>query len=408
MSTLIDQRILAPAPTHVVWAVLADSAQLPGWRIDCAEVQMLTPRQFGVGTQRECFPPRGKSFVEEITAWYEGLGYEYTQLDNRSYSEWLARIRLQAVPDGTIVQWTISYAPAGLMGRVSNEISGKARVEEDCANSLRQLRRLIMNMGYEVDTDARRRQTLQPVPSVVRSSTQPIVVPAEDSAADTRPRKPEGLEEAINSEADYAPQEPEAHYSEPEPDSESGPHFNEPEPYTEPYPDLYDEEPEMHHGEHEPHYDSASTLPPGMPESLKVTPPQGTPKVDLSRMRYVDEMEDEDDQELPPEDNFNGNDTQILRPGLPPPTGERDTGQVSIWEAFGIKAPSQSDAEALDMIVKTATGELPALVLNDEEDTTTFSPLFEATVLRVKSGKKRSNPPSQDTGPIRVRPPRDD
>jgi hypothetical protein len=343
--------------------VLADSAQLPGWRIDCAEVHMLTARQFGVGTQRECFPPRGKPYVEEVTAWYEGLGYEYVQVGNRSFSEWLARMRLQAVPDGTIVQWTISYAPAGLMSRVSNEISGKARVEEDCANSLRQLRRLIMGMGYEVDTDTRRRQTLQPVSSVVRSSTQPVVVPAEESAADTRPRKPDGLEEAIEPEEYYAP-------------------------------------PELHHD-----HDPEATLPPGMPESLKVTPPQGTPKVDLSRMRYADEMDE--DEPPPPEDDFNGNNTQIIRPGLPPPTDQRDTGQVSIWEAFGVKAPSQSDAEALDHIVKTATGELKALVLSDEEDTRTFSPLYEATVLRVKSGGKRGKR-KYETGPLKVRLPREE
>ena len=360
MPTLIDQRILAPAPTHVVWSVLADSGQLPGWRIDCAEVRMLTARQFGVGTQRECFPPRGKPYVEEITAWYEGLGYEYVQVGNRSFREWLARIRLQAVPDGTIIQWTISYEPAGLMGRVSNGISGKARAEEDCANSLRQLRRLIIEMGYEVDNaDARRRQTLQPVPSVVRSSTQPVVVPPEESAADTRPRKPDGLEEAIAESQTPAPE----------------------------------------------NHDTDPSLPPGMPESLKVTPPQGVPKVDLSRMRYADEI-DNDEPRLP-EPEADIEDTQIIRPGLPPPTDDRDTGQVSIWEAFGVKAPSQTDAEALDEIVKTATGEHTPIVLDDEEDTRTFSPLYDANILRVRPRNKRGHR-KYESGPLKVRQPRED
>ena len=377
MPTLIDQRILTPAPAHVVWSVLADSMQLPRWRVDCAEVRFLTARQFGVGAQRECLPPRGKAYVEEITAWYEGLGYEYVQVDNRSFREWLARIRLQAVPDGTIVQWTISYEPAGIMGRVSDGISGKARAEEDCANSLRQLRRLIVEMGYEVDADARRRQTLQPVPSVVRSSTQPIVVPPEESAADTKPRKPEGLQEAVEDQSFASPE------------------------------DI--------HGDIDDHDDRESTspLPPGMPESLKVTPPQGIPKVDLSRMRYADEMDDADlhaDEDVIEADDFNGGeDTQIFRPGLPPPTSERDTGQVSIWEAFGVKAPSQSDAEALDHIVKTATGELPMINLEDEEDTRTFSPLYDANILRVRpnSGGKR-NRSKRQTGSLQVRTPRDD
>jgi hypothetical protein len=258
------------------------------------------------------------------------------------------------------VQWTISYEPAGLVGRVSNEISGKARVEEDCANSLRQLRRLIIDLGHAVETDNRRRQTLQPVPSVVRSSTQPIVVPPEESAADTKPRKPEGLDQLAELQTQFAPE-------------------------------------------------NNGDLPPGMPENLKVTPPQGIPKVDLSKMRYADEMDEDEPPPPPPAENFNGSEnTQILRPGLPPPTDERDTGEVSIWEAFGLKAPSKADAEALDEIVKTATGELKPLDLGDrEEDTATFSPLYEASILRVKpAGQRRRR--QRKTGSVKVRQPRED
>ncbi|HLA43312.1 MAG TPA: hypothetical protein VJZ27_07760, partial [Aggregatilineales bacterium] len=116
-------------------------------------------------------------------------------------------------------------------------------------------------------------------------------------------------------------------------------------------------------------------------------PPQGIPKVDVSRLRYADEL-DEELRSLP--DEKIGEQTQIVRPGmpLPPPTGTRDTGEISIWEAFGVKPPSQQDSEALDEIVKRETGEHKKVVVDDDEtdeedDTVTFSPLHP-DLLRVR------------------------
>jgi hypothetical protein len=123
-----------------------------------------------------------------------------------------------------------------------------------------------------------------------------------------------------------------------------------------------------------------------MPESLKVTPPRGIPKVDISRLRYADEVSDDSVAEaaVPKE---NPQHTQIVRPGLPPPTNPDDTGQISIWEAFGIKPPSQADSEALEEIVKRETGEHQAVTIEaplHDGDTFTFSPLYHLTVLRVR------------------------
>jgi hypothetical protein len=127
-------------------------------------------------------------------------------------------------------------------------------------------------------------------------------------------------------------------------------------------------------------------LPPGMPESLKVTPPQGTPKVDLSRLRYADEM-GEDILSEPPLGSDDSQQTQLMRPGLPPPTQRGDTGEISIWDAFGIKPPSQGDTEALEQIVKRETGEHKMVVdepPTQDTDTFTFSPLQPDTVIRVR------------------------
>ncbi|MFP4322103.1 MAG: SRPBCC family protein, partial [Anaerolineales bacterium] len=81
--TLIDQRILIPAPTHIVWGILADPTHLTRWRADCEAVLVLTQRQFGVGMQRQIGQSGEKPRTEEITAWYEGLGYEYRLVEPR-------------------------------------------------------------------------------------------------------------------------------------------------------------------------------------------------------------------------------------------------------------------------------------------------------------------------------------
>ncbi|NJL94671.1 MAG: SRPBCC family protein [Anaerolineae bacterium] len=127
MAALIVEQILIPASSDAVWSVIADQEQLPRWRQDCQRVSLLSTRQFGVGTRRRCIPPRGKDRVEEITAWYEGLGYEYALIESREYQNWVGRLRLQPVPEGTIVQWTINYQPRGLMGTLRHALGKNAR-----------------------------------------------------------------------------------------------------------------------------------------------------------------------------------------------------------------------------------------------------------------------------------------
>lgn len=366
MPTLIDQRILIPASTPAVWSVLADQSHLPRWRVDCDSAQVITTRQFGVGMQRQV-TYRGNISVEAMTAWYEGLGYEYQVVDAKRFKFWVGRLRLQSVPDGTIVQWTIQYQPKGLLGRLFNSISGAARREEDCANSLRGLRRFTESLGYGLDAEGRKRQTLQPVASIVKSSTQPIVAIDPDGVADdTKPRRPDGLDEAIaaSSTDEKAPPTVTNMQTPAEaPQAVVIPKVDEPPSDSKPDDDK---------------------LPPGMPESIKATPPKGTPRVDLSRLRYADELDQVDNllAATPPND-----DTPTQE--LPPPTQSGDTGQISIWEAFGLKAPSQLDSQALDEVVKRSTGQHQTVNVNDEPslregDTFTFSPLYKAFALQVR------------------------
>jgi hypothetical protein len=368
--TLIDQRILIPAPTHAIWPVLADSNQLVHWRVDCKAVQIVTPRQFGVGMVRQITNAQGKPRLEEITAWYEGLGYEYQLVEARAYKEWTSRIRLQSTPDGTIVQWTISYTPAGIFNPLMDALGGKANYEEDTTDSLRQLRRVVESMGVQ-QTDARRRTTLPPVAAIVKSSTQPIVIPPEVSAADTKPKKPEGLEDFLDEQL-YARQD----------DPPTTPRFTSTVSRPETPPQTMEPVPQ-------------EKLPPGMPEILKATPPQGTPKVDVSRLRYADELNEDADAYDPP--------TLMRLPGLPPPTERRDTGEVSIWDAFGLRPPSAHDTEALNEIVKKETGQFKVVVADDlNSDTRTFSPLITLPV-KARPHQEEEGPRKRRTTQMRIR-----
>ena len=401
--TLIDQRILIPAPTSAIWAVLADQSLLPQWRVDCQRVSILTTRQFGVGMRRRCHPPRGKDRVEEITAWYEALGYEYVLVDTRLFRTWTSRLRLQATPEGTIVQWTINYEFSGFFARLRSW-GKRAQYERELTDSLRQLRRLVETMGYRLDPaeQARKSQTLQPVQRIVRSSSQQIMVPVEDTVADTKPRRPEGLDDAIAQTVTAQP---------PVPTPPPSPVYSAPptpaRPLTPPAPIPVTPPPAAYQPPPVTPAEPVEKLPPGMPEILKATPPKGIPRV-----RFADEIEaaEEDAPTYQPVEPDPDTITHQVRPGLPPPTHMTDTGQISIWEAFGVRAPSQLDAEALQEVVKKATGEFPSVRIEapadiplpvpeespsvpiepvlDSGDTRTFSPLFTASVLRVRPPKE--------------------
>jgi hypothetical protein len=41
------------------------------------------------------------------------------------------------------------------------------------------------------------------------------------------------------------------------------------------------------------------------------------------------------------------------REGLPPQTPKTDTGEISIWEVFGVQRPSEQDTQSLEELVQT-------------------------------------------------------
>jgi hypothetical protein len=191
--TTIDHRILIPAGPEVVWTYVSDITHNPDWQIDCSEVIFLTSRREGPGLRWRYSTPGGHEFVIAVTAWYNGLGYEYYFVDGTSFRENKGRIRLQEIPEGTIVQWTFTYELGGVLGGMRNALGTSRQVDQTISESLKQLWQKLKQTGagarpYEAkslmreapDVDARSTYTPRhpsPVGDNVIRSSQPMARP---------------------------------------------------------------------------------------------------------------------------------------------------------------------------------------------------------------------------------------
>ncbi|MCC6612711.1 MAG: SRPBCC family protein [Anaerolineae bacterium] len=132
--TTIDHRILIPVPQNVVWDYLGNLTNNARWQVDCNNLSFLTSRHEGVGTRWRASSEKGKEYVVEIRAWYEGLGYEYAFIDRPPFRTAIGRIRLQEIPEGTVVQWTIEYEIGGMFA-----MRTARQLDNDVAQSLKKL-----------------------------------------------------------------------------------------------------------------------------------------------------------------------------------------------------------------------------------------------------------------------------
>lgn len=139
MTTNIDHAIAIPTKQKNVWEQISEISRNHIWQADCEQIAFLSTMRTGRGTRWRVTMPNGKAYVVEITAWYEGLGYEYVVIDGMPYSKGKGRIRLQDAPEGTIVQWTFSYESTGFAGNVRNMLSTKRAIDSNIVNSLRNL-----------------------------------------------------------------------------------------------------------------------------------------------------------------------------------------------------------------------------------------------------------------------------
>ncbi len=162
---LIDQRILIVAPPEIVWSNLTNPILMTKWRKGCKQLSVLSTRPTGVGARRRTVDERGHGLVEETTAWIENIGTEYVQIDG-PYQSLRGRFRLQAIPEGTMVTWTTEYRLRGPLAGLRNLLRFRRRMGNQMAESLRQLRRLVEASGVPLDREKHARAAMQDAPSV--------------------------------------------------------------------------------------------------------------------------------------------------------------------------------------------------------------------------------------------------
>ena len=400
--TLIDQRILINAPAEGVWQFLTDPEKLVRWHASYTSVSILTTQSTGVGTRRRCGLSTGKDVIEEITAWVDGLGYEYVVVDGGPYRSYQGRFRLQAGPDGTSVQWTIAYQPKGLIGTMRNLLGGKREMAAMMAASLRQLRRAVDSLGLQLDEDYRARVgiqarltaneraqyqrryptppeveavltanitppavtedgTLRPADTVPTAAEPSFVAELTDDdldgshTADTEPTPPPGLREAIVAQD----AKPSAVPLPPAAPPEHAPFMRPAHAEVAAEPPLPAPEPAV------PPPAAIAGPPPPAPEvvaeSKRPTPPRGIPAVPpppaiAGPPQPAPEVVAESKRPTPPR-GISRDDLKATelspKPSLPPQTPVTDTGEISIWEVFGLKRPSEQDADVLNDLVQS-------------------------------------------------------
>ncbi|NDJ75712.1 MAG: hypothetical protein GYB65_05595 [Chloroflexi bacterium] len=421
---LIDQRILIDAPPEAVWQILADPTQLAHWHSGYTSVTLLTPDLAGQNSRRRCILPNGKAVVEHVTAWIDGLGYEYAIVDGGPYRSFRGRLRLQAGPDGTNVHWTVSYQPGGFLGGLRDRLGGRRKLTAMLAASLRQLRHQVDTLGQRMDTDQRarlgvrermdvdqrahyqRRHPAPPLPDPTHPPTRsqipdphrpfapdaprqapsdavppPPVVPSfvaeltrdnpepdYSHTADTKPKPPPGFREAVAEMQARAAAEGEATsndsaHTEQSPErtpertadhtrvtpargtptvqpSDAAPAVEAPQAAPAPASQAFTEAetdvekpafippPPLHAPESTPAEKSPQQKRGTIPEALKATPPGGA-------FSGVGDLTGEN------------------APSIPPQTPQTDTGEISIWEVFGVQRPSEVDGAALEDLVQS-------------------------------------------------------
>ncbi len=211
--TVIDHRILIPKSPETVWAYISDLTHNPNWQVDCRGVTVISTRRTGQGVRWRQATPSGREYIIEIAAWYEKLGYEYIFVDGAPFREAKGRIRLQEIAEGTIVQWTLTYEPGGVLGGLQNTLGLKRQFENAMIDSLRGLWKVIQSLpasepareskailreglDYEARAHYKPRFSSQKEPDAEAIAPAPLIPEPAFSDEDTRPRKPVVVEPA--------------------------------------------------------------------------------------------------------------------------------------------------------------------------------------------------------------------
>jgi uncharacterized membrane protein len=403
--TLIDQRILIPTPVQAVWTVVADHTLLPKWRAECKSVSVLTMRSDGRGVRRRITPLRGKDIIEETIAWYEGLGYEYQVIEGTHFKSFSARIRLQATPDGTIVQWTIAFETRGFLGKLLGNRRRKRQLERLTAENLRQLRRYIESLGVSVDDQYRQRTGIRPAPDTNSRLEYGAKLFAEEQAQIESPDPTQPSRPTSAKPPGRIPEPPLKAEDTPNIPAVAPPSFIAEALLTTPIPARPAEplkEPPRAEGDTRPNIAvtppapaTATTPAVAASDQLKAALQTGTPKANETAKPLAAQTSPVEANQKPPaaapaagqpRRAASEEVEKDLQPAahLPSPTDKRDTGEMSIWDVFGIPRPG----------VATAAPAPPATLPETE-----VKPAAEPPAVKAAAAEGAAIPPAPEGKP---------
>lgn len=198
---VIDHGILIPVPPDRVWHILSDISRISEWHTDCRGIAFLTSLRSGPGTRWRLTNKRGHDYVLEITTWYDRLGYEYQYVDGVSLKENRGQLRLQEVPEGTVVQWTFKYRPKGMLGATG--MGSKRAINNMMVDSLRGLYRYLTKVSdADKNSDFEAKSSMRDAPDV-------------EARQHYKPRHPSVLQEREPSEAGQPATQPNTPFARP-------------------------------------------------------------------------------------------------------------------------------------------------------------------------------------------------
>ena len=183
---VIDLEILIPASPEFIWRFLGDPAALPRWQEDVTSVSFLSTQREGQGTRWRASAEKSNDVVVEVSAWYDRLGYEYQLMDGAKFAENQGRVRLHEVPDGTLVRWTFQYELGGVFGGLRNAMRLKRSTTNQLQASLRNLHQLILQESGGISTHEAK-ASVREAPDV-------------DERLSYQPRHPSAFHEAVPDE----------------------------------------------------------------------------------------------------------------------------------------------------------------------------------------------------------------
>ncbi len=365
----IDQRILIPSSRDFVWDYVSEITNNSQWQTSCQDVRFLTQSQKGQGIRWRYSVGSRRDFVIEVTAWYDGAGYEYTIVDGVTYKQNRGRIRLQEIAEGTIVQWTFSYEPKGLLGNMRNSLMTRRSVEQSIIESLWALWRIITDKqrqnGDQNFTakslmrdapDVEERSKYRPRHSISSYTDEPLIEEPPVAEGDTRPRPDEVVPSTINDEPDFLT-------------SVDSP-FAPPRPVETLAPIEADK----------PEQPPIEATPPPPIETTADSPVQSAP----SPIDEKPPAAEQRSQQYGP--------APIPEPRDEPPArdlSDEDTSTISVFELFGLPKPSETqEIEAVtleaDPITAPPTDPAPAPTLPSAEGRTGWRLRYRSTLVKLR------------------------